>query len=337
VRVFLTRLKRVIQRLIVLVAVSAMELVATSALASHFRFANLSWKRAPGTNALAVEITLTEAWQRSSKDVISYAFGDGTGFFDSSAAVLSARLADQAGEEYEVWRHTTTHTYPSNGVFTVVGTSCCRISSLVNAGDASERLSMVIDLRNNNSGSPVTAAPVILQMQAGTNNAIALPIVDPDGDPYQVRMATLAESSIPRSPQVGTNTLTVTSAGVLNWNTAGGFAQQKFAVQLIIEENRAGNPTGTNGLVPLDFIIELLGTLTNRAPTVVGTNGTITLSPNQRFTTTLVGTDPEGGPLVVSHQGLPPPLPTAAPTPRRLRSRSLGPPRRLMWAAPTPS
>ena len=289
-------------------AVLLLGLLAQHAAASHFRFANLSWKRASGTNALAVELTVTEAWRTEAGGTgeIAYSFGDDSQSFTTAGATRVAALADTAGEQYEVWRYTTTHVYPSNGVFTVTGSSCCRIGSLVNASSADERLTMVVDLRNGNTGSPVTAVPVILQMQAGTNNSIALPIVDPDGDGYQVRMATLEESSISTIAMVGTNALTVTSAGVLNWNTVGGGAQQKFAVQVIIEENRAGNTSGSNGLVPLDFIVELVGSLTNQPPSAAGTNGSITLLPNQTFTTTITGTDPEAGPLLVNHQGLPP-------------------------------
>ncbi|NDA67464.1 MAG: hypothetical protein EBY09_12640, partial [Verrucomicrobia bacterium] len=140
------------------------------ATASHFRFANLSWKRAPGTNSLAVEITVTEAWAVNSGGIgsIFYNFGDGSGGFTASTATRIATLADIAGEQFEVWRYSTTHTYPSNGIFTVDGSSCCRISTLVNAPDASEAFTMLVDLRNPaNTGSPVTTAPVILQMQAG--------------------------------------------------------------------------------------------------------------------------------------------------------------------------
>jgi fibronectin-binding autotransporter adhesin len=285
----------------------------TDAGASHFRFANLAWKRAPGTNSLAVEITVTEAWRTGSGGIgeISYQLGDGGGF-STSAATRIATLTDIAGEAYEVWRYTTTHIYPSNGLFTVTGSSCCRISTLANAADDSEAFTMLVDLRTSaNTGSPVTTAPVILQMQAGTNNSVALPIVDPDGDSFSVRLATVAEASGSEfgtytTPTVGTNVLSVTAAGVLNWNTAGGASGQKFALQVIIEENRAGNTTGTNGRVPLDFIIELAGSLTNQPPTVTGTNGSIVIAPNRLFTATFIGTDPEGGPLRVNHQGLPP-------------------------------
>ena len=130
--------------------------------------------------------------------------------------------------------------------------------------------------------------------------------MDPDGDAFTVRVATSAESSIFTLPTVGTNVISVTPGGTLNWSTVGGTSGQKFALQVIVEERRAGNTTGTNGHVPLDFIIELAGSLTNLTPTVTGTNGAITVLANRTFTTTFVGTDPEGGPLHINHQGLPP-------------------------------
>ena len=76
-----------------LLAVAILLGVTHDAAATHFRFANLSWKRAPGTNALAVEITVTEAWQKFSKGTVPYDFGDGTG----SMAANPSHLYTAAG------------------------------------------------------------------------------------------------------------------------------------------------------------------------------------------------------------------------------------------------
>lgn len=119
--------------------------VTPEAVASRFRFANLSWKRAPGTNALAVEITAAEAWRLGARGIgeIYYYYGDGSGGFTTSTATRIATLADSAGEQFEVWRYTTTHTYRSNDVFRVDDSSCCRISTLVNAADPNESVAML--------------------------------------------------------------------------------------------------------------------------------------------------------------------------------------------------
>lgn len=274
--------------------------------ASHFRYGNLSWRRASGaTNPLTAEITLTEAWRASSGGLgdIRYDFGDGSGDFDSLGATLVAQLTDLAGESYEVWTKTITHTYPSNGVYTVDGQSCCRISSLVNAGSDSMRLTMIIDLQASNSGAPVTTSSVILQMLNNATNSIALPIADPDGDQFSVRLATSAESQVGAAPAIGNNALSVTSQGVLQWDTTGGASGDKYAAQVIIEENHGGSG---GGRVPLDFIIELVGSITNSPPTCAGASGSIQTAVGVPVNLTLTGTDPEGGPLQVNHQGLPP-------------------------------
>lgn len=282
-------------------------LFAPVAEASHFRFSTLSWQRAAGTNHLAVEITITEAWREATDGIgsITYDFGDGSGFFNTLAATRVATLQDVNGERYEVFRTTIAHTYPSNGVYTVAGQNCCRIHNLVNADDADERLTMALDLRPTNTGSPVSTSPVIVQMQAGENFSLALPIADPDGDPFTVRMATSAESRIPAVASVGTNVLNVTPQGVLQWNTVGGERGQKFAAQVIIEENHPGDPAGA-GHIPLDFIVELVDTLTNRPPTCAGPSGSISIPAESRYTATFTGTDPNGDRLRVNHQGLPP-------------------------------
>jgi len=274
--------------------------------ASHFRFGNLSWRRAAGaSNALTVEITVTEAWRANSSGVgeIDYLFGDGTGTFTTTGATLVAQLTDFAGESYEVWTRTITHTYPSNGVYTVDGQSCCRISSLINAGDDSERLTMVVDLQSANAGSPVTTSSVILQMLNNATNSIALPIADPDGDPFSVRFATSAESQIGSPATIGNNPLMVTPQGVLQWDTTGGTTGNKYAAQVVIEERHGGAGTGR---VPLDFIIELVGSITNTPPSCTGASGTIQTAAGIPVNLTITGTDPEGGNLTVNHQGLPP-------------------------------
>jgi Tol biopolymer transport system component len=285
--------------LIFLVAVPA-------ASGSHFRFGNLAWRRAAGaTNSLTVEITVVEAWRANSSGTgeIDYSFGDGSGTFDTSDAVLVSELTDVAGEGYKIWTHTVTHTYPSNGVYTVSGDSCCRISSLINAGSDSETLTAVVDLQASNTGSPVTSSSVILQMQTGRSNAVALPIADPDGDAFSVRMATAAESEIGSVATIGNETLSVSSQGVLQWDTTSGNNGAKYAVQVIVEENHG---SGGTGRVPLDFIIELVGTVNNSAPTCTGPVGTIRTAAGANVALSIQAVDPESRPLRLAHQGLPP-------------------------------
>lgn len=192
-----------------------------------------------------------------------------------------------------------THTYTSDGPFTAYFSDCCRISTLVNAHDANFEVDTVVDLRNNNAGSPVSSTPVIVQMPQGAVCNLPLAIADPDGDSYTCRLATSAESGIPAMPTAGGKSLTVSPGGTLSWDTSGTAVGQLYAAQVAILENHAGN----TGRVAVDFIIEI----TSGQPPTCALNGPAnnTVAVGQPFSISLTGTDPQGQNLTVNHQGMP--------------------------------
>ncbi len=307
-------MKRIITRIFLFlgVALFAGMLFAEVAQASHFRYGHVTWRRIGGPTSRTVEITVTEAWRASAVDALSYSYGDATGSFSSNPYTTIATLTDLAGESYTIKRRIVTHTYAGDGPYLVAAQSCCRIFSLVNASSAEERLEMIIDLRGGNQGSPVSSIPVILQMVAGGVNTVPLAIGDADGDPFTVRMSTFAESKIPAVASGPSGTLAVSPSGVLSWNTTGRAIGNKFAVQVMIEEN---HPGGNAGKVPLDFIIEIVGGTLNKPPTCM-LNGPASniVNPGQPFTISLTGQDPDGGTLMVNHLGLPPGATLTPPT-----------------------
>ena len=268
-----------------------MILCADVAEASHFRYGHITWSRSPGTRT--VTFTVTTAWRVSPSTRLF--FGDG-GYVDRSESQMT-KIA--TGPDYAVWRYTVTHTYTSDGPFTAYFESCCRISSLVNAADASFRVQSVVDLRSDNQGSPVSSIPVILQMIQGGPNSVPLAIGDPDNDPFTVRMSTSAESQVPSVP----SGLGVSTSGVLTWNTTGTTVGQLYAVQVMIQEN---HPGGTSGLVALDFIIQIVGGTLNRPPTcMLSGPASNVVNVGQNFSMTITGNDPDGGNVTVNHFGLP--------------------------------
>src|ERR1051325_2501112 len=244
----------VMKKYLTLLALTAMlgSLLSSTAFASHFRFAQITWRRVSGApDPRTVEFTIKEAWRSTAvaPGDLNFSTGDG-GFLGTTGFSTVGTFTDLAGEGYTVIQKIVTHVYASDGPFTVTANNCCRISSLINAGDQSETITAIVDLRNGNQGSPVGSVPIILQMTQGIVNIVPLAIPDPDGDPVTCRMATFAESSIPTVATAGGFPLTVSSNCVLNWNTAGTVVGQKYAVQVIAEENHAGNVAK----VPLDFI-----------------------------------------------------------------------------------
>lgn len=275
--------------------------------ASHFRFGHLSWQRASGnTDSLVVEVTVVEAWRKDTSGPGSIVYTidqDGTTFSSLGAAVIGT-LTDIAGDEYEIYSRTITHTFPTNGVYTITSSQTFRLVDLVNAPATPVTLQLTLDLRPSNTGTPLTVNPVILQLPVNTSNSVAIPLVDPDSDPISVRFATAAESGIATIPSVGGNQMSVTPTGSLVWDTTGGTVGQRFAVQLAIDENHPGFTT--SGRVPLEFMVELVNVATNQPPTCNGPSGNLSAQVGTPFSVAFSGTDPEGRPLALNGQQLPP-------------------------------
>jgi len=269
---------------------------------SHFRFSHISWRKVPNATNNTVEITVTEAWRRDFVGVFHYQLGDGSEFISHYVPAISTGK-DRAGELFVIKRGSFVHTYPNEGPWVISAGTCCRISSLKNAADESASFQCVVDLRNENQGSPVANIPVMLQMVRGMTNRIPLAVADPDNDPLKFRLATALESSIPTIPSAAGKTLLVTTNGVLDWDPTGASNGWKYAVQVVIEENHFG---GCAGRVSLDFIIEVVDVITNRPPVVSGNSGPFTLSVGEPFSALFSAVDPEGGTISFSHQGLPP-------------------------------
>lgn len=290
-----------------------------SAEASHFRYAHNTWRlisTAPNGD-ITVEFHSLQAWRASGPDMLPIVPGDG------SSAIIGAvndigTFMDLSGDGYIVREYTVQHTYTAqsvtnfNGIFLAYSESCCRISNLINAADDSERIETVVDLNNGNTGSPVSSSPIILQMGKDQLNVINLGIADPDHDPFTCRMATQAESLISSLATIGTNVVSVSNNCRLSWDTTGGTTGDKYAVQIIIEENAPGsncNPQASAsglgcGSVALDFIIEIVEGNAPTCTSLVPSNNVAFVG--QPFSATFTGNDidPEDV-LTVLNLGLP--------------------------------
>ena len=163
-----------------------------------------------------------------------------------------------------------------------------------------------MDLRNGNTGSPLSSIPPILQMPQTTPGqvwTIPLSTSDPDGDSVTCRMATCAESSINSLAQAGGNVIAVTSGCELRWDTSAAPLNSKYAAQVILEEHR---PDGSVNKVPLDFIVEIAGDAANQPPTCTLNGAASNVVPvGQPFSISATGTDPENQSLVVQALNLP--------------------------------
>ncbi|MEE9385169.1 MAG: hypothetical protein V3V08_17330, partial [Nannocystaceae bacterium] len=226
----------------------------------------------------------------------TYGFGDG-GSFSTGSATTIATGTDLAGESFTIRRTVVEHTYANDGPWLISFQSCCRIGSIVNPSSG-QRMEAVVDLSNGDLGSPVSSIPPMLQMELNELNVVPLPIADPDGDPFSCRMATLGESLI-NAVAAQTNALSVSSDCVLSWQTDGTSVAQKYAVQVVIEEDNGATR------VPLDFIIEIVPDLGEPPECALGGNVHNVVFAGDSFSISATGTDLDGDDLTVGHLGLP--------------------------------
>ncbi len=277
---------------------------ATSAQASHFRGASLTWRKL-ASPANAIEVTITESWRGDFIGSNSYAWGDGTGSVSTSGATVIASGTDATGS-YAIIRRVATHSYTTAGPFTISTSGGARIGApLVNAANGNWNLSAVVDMRNGNQGSPVISSPILLQMIKGGLNTVPISYADVDGDPVTFRLATSAESGISTIPTAGGKTLAVSSSGVLTWDTSSTTVGQVYAVQVIANDNHPLSPgTGTTKVF-FDFMIQIVDGTLNKPPVATGNAGPFVAAIGVPFTNVITGTDADGGNLTVTHLGLP--------------------------------
>jgi PKD repeat protein len=145
-----------------------------------------------------------------------------------------------------------TYDYWSNGPFNAYAAGCCRIEGLGNPNNTSYRLQTRVGFSVANS-TPVSSLPPVVEAPTRTPDfSFQIPATDAEGDALTFRLAHGSESSI-WYPPTG---LTVSSTGVVRWDTTRTISGQLWAVQVIIEERRNGVLIGSS---PVDFLLQITG------------------------------------------------------------------------------
>ena len=130
-------------------------------------------------------------------------------------------------------------------------------------------------------------------MAVNTVNNFQVPFADPDLEGMTVSLASTAQSGLndnaPTGVGVGATDLTVSSTGLITWDTTGTSVGQKYALQLRVDENDSANS------VPVDFIIEITDSAgtQNGPPSVDGAS--FTLEVGDVLAHTVTGSD-DGNP-----------------------------------------
>lgn len=305
--------------LVVLAFVGVMLGLSPLASATHFRFGHVTWKRIDPANPNKVEFTIRQAYRWDYPVAITqpFLFGDG----QAANLVVSTQVKPPVGgpviavnvaENYFISEVKVTHTYATAGTFTASFSNCCRLSTLRNSNDTQYDLRTRVDLTSATAGSAVSSVPPVLRVPKNTPGGFTyqLPVVHPAGETVTCSLTPLAESGIRSQPGLPSGTyldpylnptspwLGVNSACQLKWNPTSSLVPAGlYAVQIKLS-NAASS-------APLDFVIELVPG-TDAAPTCTGPTGSQTVIAGQTYTASLVGADPDGDQLRITHQGLPP-------------------------------
>jgi hypothetical protein len=152
-----------------------------------------------------------------------------------------------------------TRTYSSDGPFTASISGCCRISSLSNLPYYYTDYLVQTQVRFTpaNSSPVSTLAPIVDAPVDTPDFTFQIPATDAEGDQLTFRLATNYESYIDPPPG-----LTVSSTGLVSWNTVGTWVGELWAAQVIIEERRGGVLIGSSAV---DFLLRM--TAPGTAPT----------------------------------------------------------------------
>ena len=263
------------KKLFTLIAISFFFLSPLISEASHFRYGHITWTRVSGTRD--VTFTVTTAWRHDFTENVALTFGDGT----SSGSILGTEILS-VPNDYRVYQQQVTHTYATDGPFTVSFGSCCRISTLQNGADQDYLVSTIVCLNNNNLGSPVSTSPVIIEMIPGVTSQYQLNTSEPDGSP--ITYSTTAILGTSYIPSIGSNIATVSSTGVITWNTTGTVSGQLYQMKIKLSDGCSASET--------DFIIKIIACASTPASAVISGTPSINLGQSANLSLTFNGTPP---------------------------------------------
>lgn len=263
------------KQLFTLIAISFLFFSPLISEASHFRYGHITWTRIPGTRD--VTFTVTTAWRHDFTENVALTFGDGT----SSGSVLGTEILS-VPNDYRVYQQQVTHTYATDGPFTVSFGNCCRISTLQNGADQDYLVSTIVCLNNNNMGSPVSTSPVVIEMIPGVTSQYQLNTSEPDGSP--ITYSTTAILGTSYIPSIGSNIATVNSTGLITWNTTGAVSGQLYQMKIKLSDGCSASET--------DFIIKIIACASMPASAVISGTPSINLGQSANLSLTFNGTPP---------------------------------------------
>lgn len=261
----------------------AMGPLADGAFASHFRHGNLNWAKKSGAPAGSQRITVQyeQSWRRSAfsnqsgqppvrGDIIANSegcidWGDGTTRtcpqylveFVNAAEDYMRIQALAPGSQTDI---NVPHDYADpSGTFTIRTGSCCTISTLQNAGDASWNILSTVNLAGDNE-SAIATVPAIVTLAPGGVRSFTVPAGDVGRQRLSFRLSDANEScagcatphppGLTIDPNSGQVTFDTTDKSGLYWTgvviesrNAAGAVVATSHIQYIIRVGTGGSST----------------------------------------------------------------------------------------------
>jgi hypothetical protein len=325
-------------------ALTLVPLLASIAGATHFRYGNYSWTSTGPTTAEfsvanayrrsanpCIDVTTSAVTTCSGSDALPlpgdviqedtggtiFNFGDGTTVGGPSGPLLYEVTSVDVANDWlfglaldptslPAKDTTISHTYPASGDYTASTSSCCRLSTLVNAPDGNYIVETIVNVGGTNR-PPVSTLPPIVNCPVNGTCSFLVPGSDADGDTLAFRFSTAAESGI-LNP-LGPIPATVSSTGAFSWDTTGaGAAGAQYAAQVTIEDLDA--TSAVKSKVAVDFIINLVdnvGATPQFVPPTPTCGSTVSGTAGAPLSFTVTASDADAGDTVtLTAAGLPP-------------------------------
>jgi hypothetical protein len=214
-------------------------------MATHFRYGNITWEPVQG-QARTIKFTVNSAWRYSFfRNQVGQTISVGTFYIaNSSGQIINATplrpriTAVFSAEDWLISEWTYTVTLPANGDYTAYFQSCCRVSTLKNNRDGQFRVESTVNVGSGNR-PPSGSLPIILNLATGLNTAnYQIASYDPDGDNVTFRLATSQEAS-GTNRYVHPSGLSVTSSGLLQFNTSGLTVGNLYSTAVVLSDGSA--------------------------------------------------------------------------------------------------
>ena len=221
-------------------------LFTSSAMASHFRYGDISYRvDANDPTGRTIIFKVNSGWRTTwtSSVGINLSFQKIGGSSGSIGTVPENLTSDSNGVKY--YSGEISYTFPSDGDYKIWYSSCCKISGLENNSNQSWYVYTTVNVGSGNN-SPVTSLPAVAYVQQGINATFNIPAVDSDGDSLTYRLATNADGWSGSQP----SGFSVSNNGVATFNTVGKTIGDLYNAAVVI--------TDSNGAeILVDFIMEI--------------------------------------------------------------------------------